>query len=408
MITSLNTYADTKISGNSNSDFSLALNFPNLIKLVNLYAKESLKINKNQDSKVQKEHLKNILKDFPETYNIILPDIIKNDMKIIKDLFVTDKESEVKTLYMNQNRDNNIYNNFVKNMSNLIFIVNLKQALQKKTIVSAVDEKGHLYPPIYKESIKDIKELNFIHKLYNDCETFKNELQGESSNSDLNKLITDFTEGKIIEDSTSLTDHAIFYRYYLFNDRSIPIDNFDKTIKDKVIKNNEKWRNIYTGIRREFQGDIKTKSGVSNSFTIYLSMNVYDQELNNETAYLFKCFLLNNELGRRMEYQFATTKRQHKELINSEIKHIPMLENKSLSQVTEEKKKKDAEDDKKKEQEQKLEEEKKKAIKNTASNQPESSMSSLFNTKKGGTRRHRHQKSKKKKTRKHYPFKRRC
>ena len=163
---------------------------------------------------------------------------------------------------------------------------------------------------------------------------------GESTNADLNGMITDYMIGKTNDlGLCSIYYHNVMLKSQtdIFND----IGNYESEVSG--INSSKK---IYTGIRK----DVSTLSklyildGISEydtpalktttEYVVHISLNVYDQELNNENVSGLKCFLLGTELGRRLNnLVYLSEESVNKYLVFSEIKHIPRVDGKDLNEL---------------------------------------------------------------------------
>jgi len=265
---------------------------------------------------------------------------VKDNEDNIIELYARDINNELSSLYYLMNRVNSggekekeIINQYY---ANYVLTLDLEKASTEYKMVPWKNKNNY-----YNEAMKK-GNFKFINDMKENYEKLKSSLKGLSTNNQLNKSLIDYYYG----DNNKLGKCAIFFRNKLFHDRRLDIkkDKLENIINE-ANKFNTDVKEIYTGIRGDYSEEgtqSSTSTTVSNVYTIYLSMNVFDQELNNETAYLYKCFLLNNELGRRMENLFTTaSNKKSKELIESEIKHVPTIGNKKLSEMAEEKKKED-------------------------------------------------------------------
>ena len=209
-------------------------------------------------------------------------------------------------------------------------MLKIDEFLTDKDFMKAMkDQEGKLLKPFY-----ELRESYF---------KFTNEV-GESTNDSLNKMIIDFMVGE----SNELGYCSIYYHNVLLKNRN-------KTIKDirNIIETVDKI-NRTTKIRTGINKDVSTLTNINvmgstspfssssikprTEFVIYLSMNVYDQQLDNVNMELLRCYLLRLELGRRLNNLVYNdiANQQNNVLVISEIKSIPKMTKKEVSQMAKE------------------------------------------------------------------------
>jgi hypothetical protein len=228
-------------------------------------------------------------------------------------------------------------NNLREKLASYIFYYNLTKVMDDKKMIETakyVQNKNNDYT-------QAMKSYSFISTF---TEEFGKFFQKKSTNEEINTLVKSYRSGT----SADLANRAIYYRVHLLNDQSAVFAHVDDIVNDVKSKNMGSWKNVYTGILIPMNPTTTTTDTNKRMYTIYLSMNFFDQELNNDTAYQFKCFLLNNELGRRLDRLMSSSKSKSNILFVSEVKHVPKMGNKNLNEAAEEKKKLDAAEEKKK------------------------------------------------------------
>ena len=238
-------------------------------------------------------------------------------------------------------------------LSSFVFLYNMKEAIHNKKMVDTVTYH-HNGNDEYAKAMGNIKIAPFIKPFSDELNKFT---MKQNTNPRIEQMVNDYRNSK----NNTLAYHAIYFRGHLLNDRTGKFDDLSTIVTAVKQIHKQGWKNIYTGILVPKVTDFVANSSDTSSsgnkrvFTIYLSMNLFDQELNNDTAYLFKCFLLNNELGNRLDRLMSSSKPRSNILFESEIKHVPKMGNKNLTEaakaVDDDEKKKAAEEAKKKAEE---------------------------------------------------------
>ena len=233
-------------------------------------------------------------------------------------------------------------NSLLEKYAKYVFFLDTKEAIEQNKMVPIqtallIDDK------YYKNAFESGGELEPIKRLYNtDYREFQRELGGaEGTNPVLNRIIYDFLNGQ----SSELAECAIWFHHSILEDKSLLIEPDKlKEIESRVQTFNSNWQNIYTGIRAEYTTSQQltsvnresTSSKMSNDFTIYVCLNAFDQELNDETLEKYKCFINNHSIG-DMSIKLLNNSEDTKEesirdkyLIQSVIQKIPSPDNQSL------------------------------------------------------------------------------
>jgi len=236
-------------------------------------------------------------------------------------------------------------NSLLEKYAKYVYFLDAKEAIEQQKMVP-IQTAYLIEDKYYKSAFESVSELEPIRRLFNtDYREFQRELGGEEgTNPVLNQIIYDFLNGQ----SSVLAECAIWFHNYVLEDKSLLLEPEKlKQIESNVQSFNSKWSNIYTGIRAEYttssalatadrQAPIRPSN--SNEFTIYVCANAFDQELNEETLDLFKCYIKNHTLGDmalHMTSQSGHAKEEsvrEKFLLHSIIHHIPGQDNQTLKE----------------------------------------------------------------------------
>jgi hypothetical protein len=296
----------------------------NKTNLTELNEKSERGYEKNEDEK------NNSIKEIRDIYRkrVIFEElrILKTELRNKKDSHPLDEET--------------LLNKFAK----YVFFLDAKDAIEQNKMVP-IQTAYLINDKYYKNAFESGTELEPIKRLYNtDYREFQRELGGdEGTNPVLNRIIYDFLNGQ----SSELAECAIWFHHFILEDKSLLIEPAKlKEIESSVQSFNSNWQNIYTGIRAEYSmtqqmiSDNKQSSSSrsSNEYTIFVCLNGFDQELNEETLDTFKCFIQNHSIG-DMALQLFNKSSDVKEesirdkfLIHSVIQNIPSSDNQTLKE----------------------------------------------------------------------------
>jgi len=271
---------------------------------------------------------------------------IQKIRKIYKDRGIVEELKYLKDFISRKRERTSDNNSLLEKYAKYVYFLDAKEAIEQNKMVPIqsaylIDDK------YYKAAFDSSGELEPIKKLYStDYREFQNELGGdEGTNPVLNRIIYDFLNGQ----SDELAECAIWFHHFVLEDKSLLIDSGTlAAIETRVLAFNKNWQNIYTGIRAEYITSQQFVNGnrqpvssrPSNEYTIYVCLNAFDQELNEEILETFKCYIKNNTIGDmaiRLLNKSSDVKEEsvrEKYLIQSIIQNIPTPDNESLKEKT--------------------------------------------------------------------------
>jgi len=305
---------------------------------------------------IKRKHIEhdNLLKlvDVLENKELKDEDFFKEILQFYRDGKVRLEIDEMFKGYGSNSRDSDVQstkNNFIETFIQYCIYILLKESIVELRMIRMTE---FITDKEFMKNFKDQekKSLKPLFEMREAYFKFANEV-GESTNDKLNEMIIDYMTANDSElnSSRDLGYCAIYYHNFLLKNQNKNFNGDMQQIQYRM-KDIKRLGKLFTGINKDVSTLTNTNVLGSTSpfasssikakteYTIYLSMNVYDEMLDNVNINILRCYLLSLELGRRLN-NLVFNKSQSAEnryLVMSEVKHIPKMTEKEVKKLANE------------------------------------------------------------------------